>query len=190
MDEFYGDLWGRCYGFETVGLRYFNVFGPRQDPEGAYAAVIPKWIAAMLQGDDVAVNGDGESTRDFCYIVNVVEANLLAALSSREGVTNQVYNIAVGRRTSLNSLYAALRDRLVPYRPALAELAPVYHDFRAGDVRHSEASIAKAEALLDYRPQYQLEDGLDAALQWYLKNLGVADDPGSGQTDPSAVVTR
>jgi UDP-N-acetylglucosamine 4-epimerase len=176
MDEYYGDLWERCYGLETVGLRYFNVFGPRQDPEGAYAAVIPKWIAAMLQGKDVVVNGDGESTRDFCYIANVIEANLLAALSTREGVTGQVYNIAVGRRTSLNSLFAALRDRLGFQRPALADLKPVYRDFRVGDVRHSEASIAKAEAQLGYHPLFQMEDGLDAALEWYLRNLGTDHD--------------
>ena len=172
MDELYADFWGRFYGCESVGLRYFNVFGPRQDPQGAYAAVIPKWIEAMMQGREVTIFGDGESTRDFCYVANVVQANILAATTSNPEAVNQVYNVAVNSRTSLNALFSALQERLAHHYPKVSELKPNYRDFRSGDVRHSEAAITKAEKLLGYKPSHRVEDGLDDALQWYLRHLG------------------
>src|SRR5689334_22601234 len=144
MNELYADVFGRCYGLETVGLRYFNVFGPRQDPDGAYAAVIPKWIAAMLRGETVYINGDGETARDFCFIDNVVQANILAATARNPEAVNRVYNVALGDQTSLNELFGYLRD-LLEARDATFECAPaVYRDFRPGDVRFSRADISKA----------------------------------------------
>lgn len=169
VDELYADVFARAYGTPSVGLRYFNVFGRRQDPEGAYAAVIPRWVAAMIRDQDVVINGDGETSRDFCYIDNVVQANVLAALASSEGV-NQVYNVAYGGRTTLNELFAylaaALGEQGVEYsRP------PRHGDFRAGDVRHSQADVAKARTLLGYAPQYDIRAGLQAAMPWYVRFL-------------------
>ncbi|MBU6401288.1 MAG: SDR family oxidoreductase [Verrucomicrobia bacterium] len=171
IDELYAAVGARCYGLQTVGLRYFNVFGRRQDPEGAYAAVIPKWIAAMVRGEPVAINGDGETSRDFCYIQNVVQVNLLAATADRPEAVNQVYNIALGSRITLNQLFALLRAKLAARNPSLAIPDPVYRDFRPGDVRHSQADISLAQRLLRYAPTHTVEQGLDEALAWYLANL-------------------
>jgi UDP-N-acetylglucosamine/UDP-N-acetylgalactosamine 4-epimerase len=171
IDELYADVIGRAYGLATVGLRYFNVFGPRQDPGGAYAAVIPKWIASMLAGEPVYINGTGETSRDFCYVQNVVQANLLAATTESRAALHEVYNVAVNRRTTLNELFTLLRDRLARDHPALVGSTPTYRDFRAGDVLHSEADIAKAETLLGYRPTHSIEQGLDEALPWYEKSV-------------------
>ena len=168
MNEIYAEVFARCYGMEIIGLRYFNVFGPRQDPEGAYAAVIPRWIAAMIRNEPVLVNGDGKTTRDFCYIANVVQANLKAATTTRPGAANQTYNVAVAERTSLNELLRLLRERLLPRFPHLKSFKPVYQDFRPGDVRHSLADISKARRLLGYRPEYGFARGLDEALDWYV----------------------
>ena len=161
-NELYAGVFARCYGMETAGMRYFNVFGPRQDPEGAYAAVIPRWIRAMLVGEPVEIHGDGETTRDFCYIANVVQANLLAALTQNPAALNQVYNIAVGHSTSLNQLYALLRELLGKRASA------VHRPFREGDVRHSLADIGRAQELLSYAPTHTLESGLREALSWYI----------------------
>ena len=171
VSELYADVFATCYGMESIGLRYFNVFGPRQDPDGPYAAVIPKWVAAMIRRQPVRINGDGRTTRDFCYVANAVQANLLAAATRNPAAVNQVYNVAVNERTSLNELFALLRDRLVPYHPHLRGARPVYQDFRAGDVRHSQADIRKARRLLGFRPTHRIDAGLDAALEWYRRNL-------------------
>jgi len=172
VNELYGEVFARCYGFKTIGLRYFNIFGPRQDPEGAYAAVIPKWIAGMIKNQPIYVNGDGETSRDFCYIDNTVQANLLAATTDNPDAVDQVYNIAVGERTSLNQLYEALRSQLAPRYPHLADARPVYRDFRAGDVLHSLADISKARTLLGYEPTHRIADGLRVAMDWYVNDLG------------------
>jgi UDP-N-acetylglucosamine 4-epimerase len=169
VDELYASVFGRCYGIETVGLRYFNVFGARQDPQGAYAAVIPRFAAAMLEQRPLTIHGDGSTTRDFCYIDNVVEANLLAAMVTDPAALGQVYNVAVGSRMSLDELFRTLRDLIAERHPGLRIPAPVYADFRAGDVRHSEADIGKARRLLGYAPQWDARKGLGAALPWYEK---------------------
>lgn len=169
VNELYADVFARTYGMETIGLRYFNVFGPRQDPDGAYAAVIPKWIAAMIKGEAVSINGTGETSRDFCFVENVVQMNLLAATCEDSAAINQIYNTAVNARTSLNELFAKLHGRLLPHYPHLQDYAPVYRDFRAGDVLHSQADISKAARLLGYGPTHTIDEGLDAALSWYIK---------------------
>jgi UDP-N-acetylglucosamine/UDP-N-acetyl-alpha-D-glucosaminouronate 4-epimerase len=170
VNELYAEVFARCYGLESIGLRYFNVFGPRQDPDGAYAAVIPKWIASLLRGETVYINGTGETSRDFCYVQNAVQANLLAATAERAGAVNQVYNVAVNARTDLNELFALLRDGLAAGKPALKDVQPVYRDFRAGDVMHSQADIGKAERLLGYHPTHTIRQGLEEALEWYKNN--------------------
>ena len=167
VNELYADVFARSYGFATIGLRYFNIFGPRQDPEGAYAAVVPKWTAALLKGDTVYINGDGETSRDFCYIANAVQANLLAATSESAEARNQVYNVAVGDRTTLNALFGLLRDNLAAWGVSPA-VQPIYRDFRAGDVRHSQADIGKAERLLGYTPTHRLAEGVAEAMPWYV----------------------
>jgi UDP-N-acetylglucosamine 4-epimerase len=167
VNELYAGVFQRSYGVETIGLRYFNVFGRRQDPNGAYAAVIPRWVGNLLAGEPCQVNGDGESSRDFTYIDNVVQANLLAALVESAGVTDQVYNVAVGGRTTLNELFSLIRDGLAEHRPKLASAEPIYADFRAGDVRHSLADISKARELLGYNPTRTVFAGLEEALGWY-----------------------
>lgn len=167
MDEIYADVFSRCYEFQTVGLRYFNVFGRRQDPQGPYAAVIPKWIAAMINHEPVVIHGDGETSRDFCYVANVVQANLLAALAEKPDAVNQVYNVAVGGRTTLKQLFELIRKMLLPRFSKLAEYEPEFRDFRPGDVRHSHADISKASRLLGYRPTHTVEQGLEEALKWY-----------------------
>jgi len=171
MNELYADVFGRCYGLETVGLRYFNVFGPRQDPDGAYAAVIPKWIAAMLRGETVYINGDGETARDFCYIDNVVQANILAATADNAEAVNRVYNVALGDQTSLNQLFASLAELLAARDASFDCAPPVYRDFRPGDVRFSRADISKATNLLGFKPTVRVDDGLERALDWYVASL-------------------
>jgi UDP-N-acetylglucosamine 4-epimerase len=169
VNELYADVFARTYGLPSVGLRYFNVFGKRQDPDGAYAAVIPKWIAAMIRGDDVKINGDGETSRDFCFVENAVQANILAATAS-ENALNQIYNVAVNARTSLNFLFEQLAMTLDKHQISYAK-APVYLDFRAGDVRHSQADISKAQKLLGYAPTHTISQGLEVAMPWYVKFL-------------------
>jgi UDP-N-acetylglucosamine 4-epimerase len=181
VNELYASVFARSYGFNTIGLRYFNVFGPRQDPNGAYAAVIPKWIASLIHGAPVYINGDGETSRDFCFIANVVQANLLAAMAvseddtrqllTAESPTNQVYNIAVGNRTTLNDLYSQIKTNLLPLHSNLKAVKPVYRDFRPGDVRHSLADISKAQRLLGYLPTHKTAQGLLLTMPWYTKHL-------------------
>lgn len=177
VNELYAEVFARCYGFASIGLRYFNVFGARQDPDGAYAAVIPCWTRAMLHGEEVLINGDGESSRDFCYVDNAVQANLLAATTRNADAVNQVYNVALNERTSLNALFAIVRDVLAETRPELASLQPGYRDFRPGDVRHSQADIGKAQRLLEYAPTHRLRDGLRIAMPWYLARLAALPAP-------------
>ncbi|HQU47811.1 MAG TPA: SDR family oxidoreductase [Casimicrobiaceae bacterium] len=167
VDELYADVFARCYGVETIGLRYFNVFGARQDPEGAYAAVIPKWVDAMLAGAPVVINGDGDTTRDFCPVANVVQANLLAAVAPLPATADQVYNVALGGRTSLRDLFDILRELLQARHPGLAVPEPRYGDFRPGDVRHSQADVGKARTLLGYEPFVDVRTGLRDAMPWY-----------------------
>ncbi len=171
VNELYSDVFARCYGVESIGLRYFNVFGPRQDPDGAYAAVIPKWFAALLRGEIVYINGDGETSRDFCYVANAVQANLLAAITPAAEAVNQVYNVAVGDRTTLNQLFYAIRDRISQQQPKFGDAKPEYRDFRPGDVRHSQADITKASSLLEYLPTHDINGGLDEASDWYIAEL-------------------
>ncbi|HET7730757.1 MAG TPA: SDR family oxidoreductase [Usitatibacter sp.] len=177
MNELYADTFGRCYGLQTIGLRYFNVFGPRQDPDGAYAAVIPKWIASMLRGEPVYINGDGETARDFCYIDNVVQMNLLCGLTENPEAVGQVYNVAVGDSTSLNQLFASLRGLLSARDAAFECPPPVYRDFRPGDVRFSRADISKAQKLVGFDPTVRAQEGLQRALEWYVARLGPARAP-------------
>jgi len=174
VNELYADVFARCYGLPSIGLRYFNIFGARQDPEGAYAAVIPRWTRAMLLGDVVTINGDGETSRDFCFIDNAVQANLLAAMCDDPEAVNQVYNVAVDDRTSLNRLFDILRAALLDFCPDVRQLRPVHGDFRPGDVRHSRADISKARRLLGYFPSHRIEEGVRAAMPWYVSRLGVA----------------
>jgi UDP-N-acetylglucosamine 4-epimerase len=169
VNELYAEVFARCYAMECIGLRYFNVFGARQDPDGPYAAVIPRWIRALLNGQPVEIYGDGETTRDFCYVKNVVQVNLLAALAPAGEALNQVYNVAVGERTSLNALYTSLRTLLSRHSEQAARAWPRYREFRKGDVRHSLADISKAHRLLGYRPSHDLRRGLEEALPWYVK---------------------
>lgn len=171
VNELYADAFRRSHGSATVGLRYFNVFGPRQDPEGVYAAVIPRFVAAMLRQAPVTIFGDGETTRDFCYVGNVVQANLLAATVAAPEALGQVYNVAVGARMSLNELHATLRDLIAARHPELDIPPPAYAGFRIGDVRHSEADIGKATRLLGYCPQWTARSGLVEALPWYEDHL-------------------
>ncbi len=172
INEIYAQTYAKAYGCESIGLRYFNVFGPRQDPDGAYAAVIPKWIAALLRREPVQINGDGETSRDFCFVANIVQANLLAATTANPDAVSQAYNIAVGERTTLNELFQLLQNGLRRRDPALPEQSPRYQDFRAGDVRHSLADISKAQRRLGYAPEQRVRDGLDLALEWYCRNVG------------------
>jgi UDP-N-acetylglucosamine/UDP-N-acetyl-alpha-D-glucosaminouronate 4-epimerase len=171
VDEIYADVFARCYGFDSIGLRYFNVFGPRQDPNGAYAAVIPTWIVALIRNEPVFINGDGETTRDYCYIDNVVQANLLAAMVEDGTAVNQVYNIALNAKTTLNGLFEMIRSLLVPRFPHVRDLAATHREFRAGDVRASQADIGKAERLLGYRPAWRVKEGLARTINWYVTKL-------------------
>lgn len=169
VNELYADVFARCYGFNTIGLRYFNVFGPRQDPNGAYAAVIPKWTAALLAGEPVYINGDGETSRDFCFVTNAVQANLLAATTENAESRNQVYNVAVGDRTNLNTLFALMRDNLAAHG-VRADTQPVYRDFRSGDVHHSQADLTKSNRLLGYQPVFNITAGIANAMPWYIRS--------------------
>lgn len=168
VNELYADVFARSYGFASIGLRYFNVFGARQDPEGAYAAVIPKWTKALIDGVAVHINGDGETSRDFCYVSNAVQANLLAATTEDPVARNSVFNVAVGDRTTLNALFGLLRDNLTA-SGVKGCVKPVYREFRAGDVRHSQADISKAQRLLGYAPTHRLAEGIVEAMSWYVK---------------------
>lgn len=182
-NELYAAVFARCYGIQCVGLRYFNVFGPRQDPAGPYAAVIPKWIAAMMDNEPVCINGDGSTTRDFCPVANVVQANILAATAASLDAVNTVYNIALGNETSLSELCQMLRKRLLTTHPHLRELRPVQHPFRPGDIRHSRADIGKARRLLGYAPTTTIEKGLDDAVNWNvaMRNKQKAAQPASAE---------
>ncbi len=171
VNELYADVFARCYGTASIGLRYFNVFGPRQDPNGAYAAVIPRWVAALIMDQTLQINGDGETSRDFCFIDNVVQANLLAAMVDDQEAVNQVYNVALNERTSLNQLYDMMRTLLLTQFPHLEEHRPQYREFREGDVRHSQADIAKAKKLLGFQPTHRIDEGLKQAMDWYVAHL-------------------
>lgn len=171
VNELYADVFHRCYGIDSIGLRYFNVFGPRQDPNGAYAAVIPQWVAALIKNQTLHINGDGETTRDFCFVDNIVQANLLSALTDDRAACNEIYNVALNNSTSLNQLYQMMRNLLKDSYPHLRDHRPTYQDFRVGDVRHSQADISKAQALLGYAPTHTVDQGLGEAMDWYKKNL-------------------
>lgn len=171
FNEIYADVFAKTYDYPSIGLRYFNVFGPRQDPDGAYAAVIPKWVAAMLRGEEVFINGDGETSRDFCYIDNAVQANLLAATVEDREAKNRVYNVAVGDQTTLNELYQLIATELKTERPELEIPGPTYRDFRVGDVRHSLADITAAESMLGYQPKHTVDRGLQLANQYYITSV-------------------
>ncbi|MFO7761303.1 MAG: GDP-mannose 4,6-dehydratase [Desulfobia sp.] len=174
-NELYAGVFGSAYGMKTVGLRYFNIFGRRQDPNGAYAAVMPRWFSALINGEDVFINGDGETSRDFCYIDNCIQANILAAVTGGQEALNQVYNVAFGEQTSLNELFYLIRRRVAEFKPEAGRVEPGYRDFRPGDVRHSLADISKARRLLGYEPLYSVADGLEQAARWYWENLN--DNP-------------
>ena len=181
VNELYASVFARCYGMATIGLRYFNVFGARQDPDGAYAAVIPRFVAAMLEERPLTIHGDGSTTRDFCYVANVVQANLLAATTEDPAALSQVYNVAVGDRMSLDELYRTLGNLIGERHPELSIPVPQYADFRPGDVRHSEADIGKARRLLGYNPEWTAREGLIDALPWYEKFAAV--NPSSGNVN-------
>ena len=167
-NELYANVFAKNYDFKTIGLRYFNIFGKRQDPNGAYAAVIPKWVSAMLNNECIHINGDGETSRDFCFIDNTIQMNLLAATTQNDESINQIYNVALNDRTSLNQLHNMIQERLIERVPGLEKKNPIYRDFRPGDVRHSQANIDKAKKLLHYRPKYKISDGMDEAIDWYI----------------------
>ena len=172
VNELYADVFSRCYGMQTLGLRYFNVFGPRQDPNGAYAAVIPRWIDGMISNQPVEIFGDGETFRDFCYVENVLQANLLAATATNPEALNRVYNVALGDRTTLNGLFEMIRVLLAERFEHLQSYKPQYRDFRGGDVRYSQADIGKARSLLGYAPTHRVADGMRAAIGWYIARAG------------------
>lgn len=171
VNELYASVFAKNYDFKTIGLRYFNIFGKRQDPNGAYAAVIPRWIASVLNNEDVYINGDGETSRDFCYIDNAVQSNILAAMTENNEAIDQVYNVALNDRTSLNDLHRMIEDKIIQRVQGLEKKEPIYRDFRPGDVRHSQASVDKAYKLLEYRPKYKISDGLDETIDWYINSL-------------------
>ena len=171
VNELYADVFASTYGFRTIGLRYFNVFGQRQDPEGPYAAVIPQWFAGILRGQQIYVNGDGATSRDFCFIENCVQANLLAACPGSDEAWNTVYNVACGQSTTLSELFILIRDEVARHRPEAASAKPEHRDFRAGDVRHSMADISKAQKILGYAPEYNVRQGLRKAGDWYAAHL-------------------
>ena len=171
VNEHYASVFAKNYDFKTIGLRYFNIFGKRQDPNGAYAAVIPKWISSILNKQSIYINGDGETSRDFCYVDNAVQANILAAMTENNEATDQVYNVALNDRTSLNELYRMIEDSLIKNVQGLEKKEPIYRDFRPGDVRHSQASIDKAKELLGYQPQFRISEGLNEAIGWYINSF-------------------
>jgi len=171
VNELYMGVFQKCYGMEAIGLRYFNVFGKRQDPNGAYAAVMPKWIGQILNGEDVFINGDGETSRDFTYIDNVVQANILAGTTSNQKAYGQAFNTAIGGRETLNNLYDAIKNGIQQELPNLKIKEPIYRDFRAGDIRHSNANIDKMKNLLGYEPTHTLEQGLKESIAWYIQDI-------------------
>ncbi|MFT6778321.1 MAG: UDP-N-acetylglucosamine 4-epimerase [Paraglaciecola sp.] len=172
VNELYAGVFAKTYDFKTIGLRYFNIFGKRQNPNGAYAAVIPKWVSNILNGEEVFINGDGETSRDFCYIDNTIQMNLLAAMTDNDEAADQVYNCALNAKTSLNQLYQMIEDRLIDRVKTLSKKKPTYRDFRAGDVLHSQADISKAVNLLGYAPSHVIAEGLNAAMDWYVDSSG------------------
>lgn len=184
VNELYAEVFARTYDFKAIGLRYFNIFGRRQDPNGAYAAVIPKWIAAMIMNQPVFINGNGETSRDFCYIENAIQANLLAATTEKSAAINQVYNVAVGDRTTLNTLFRVIFEELRARHERLADIKPIYRDFRAGDVSHSQADINKSSTLLQYSPSHNLRAGLTQAIPWYV-NKYQNQNPQINQLQPT-----
>ncbi len=167
-DELFADVVARCYRMPCAGLRYFNVFGARQDPLGPYAAVIPVWVAALMSGADICIFGDGKTSRDFCYVDNAVQANLRAAVVAVPGTGHDVYNVAVGQQTTLDELFYMLRDRVAADYPQAATREPEYRDFRTGDIRHSLADITRARDRLGYAPTHTVQQGLDIAVNWYM----------------------
>lgn len=167
VNELYADVFAKTYGFKSIGLRYFNVFGKRQNPKGAYAAVIPKWIGAMIQGEGIYINGDGETSRDFCFVENAIQMNLLAATAKEESY-NEVYNVALGDRTTLNELFNAIKSTLKNYGVDYSR-EPYYQDFRSGDVRHSQADISKGQKLLGYNPDFEIRQGIAKTVPWFIK---------------------
>jgi len=169
VNELYADVFSKTYGFKSIGLRYFNIFGKRQDPNGAYAAVIPKWTDALIKNQDVYINGDGETSRDFCFIENAIQANILAATAPEEA-KNEVYNVALGDRTTLNDLYAALQSALAA-SGKVNNKTPVYREFREGDVKHSQADISKAADKLGFAPEFRIMEGIAKAMPWYINTL-------------------
>jgi len=171
VNELYASVFAKTYGFKTIGLRYFNIFGKRQDSKGAYAAVIPKWVSAILNKERVLINGDGKTSRDFCYIDNAVQMNLLAATTKSAAAVDQVYNVALNDRTSLDQLHQMIEQRLIQNVTGLERQSPIYQDFRVGDVRHSQANIDKARELLGYRPEYDISRGMNETIDWYIKSL-------------------
>ena len=171
VDELFAENFHQLYGIDTIGLRYFNVFGRRQDPSGAYAAVIPKFAAALIRHEQPIINGDGSNSRDFTYIDNVIQANLLALSTNAPDALNQVYNVAYGERTTLNELFEALRSQFGKFDPAITTLKPIYGPNRPGDIPHSLAGIEKARRLLGYNPEFSVGEGLRLAAEWYFKNL-------------------
>lgn len=171
VNELYGDVFARSYNMEIIGLRYFNIFGKRQDPEGAYAAVMPKWFAGLLNDEEIFINGTGETSRDFCYIDNCVEANLLSACSDNNDAVGQVYNVAYGEQTDLNDLFKLIREQVAAGKPDAADRQATHRDFRAGDVMHSLADISKANKLLGYEPEFSIQEGLKEAAHWYINRF-------------------
>ena len=171
LDELYGGVFHKTYTMQTIGLRYFNVFGKRQDPNGAYAAVMPKWIAQMLNGEDVYINGDGETSRDFTYIDNVVQMNILAGMSENEEAFGEAFNTAAGGRETLNNLYDAIANGLKKRAANLEINEVIYREFREGDIRHSNADISKAKNFLEYEPTHTLKEGLEESLEWYINDI-------------------
>jgi len=171
VNELYASVFAKTYGFKAIGLRYFNVFGKRQDPNGDYAAVIPKWVLAILNKEDLFINGDGQTSRDFCYINNTVQVNLLAATTSNNDAIDQVYNVAYGDSTSLNELHKIIETGLIQRIEGLKKKKPIHRDFRIGDVLHSLADISKAKSLIHYQPSHNINEGLNEALDWYVKSL-------------------
>ena len=171
VNELYADVFARTYKMSTLGLRYFNIFGRRQNPNGAYAAVIPKWFAGLIRAEEIYINGTGETSRDFCYIDNCIQANLLAACTKNKKSLNQVYNIAFGERTTLNELFVLIKENVAKMFPGALQAIPVYRDFRPGDVMHSLADISKANVLLGYEPGFSVKSGLGIVGTWYSANL-------------------
>lgn len=171
VNELYASVFAKIYGFESIGLRYFNIFGKRQDQNGSYAAVIPKWVSAILNSENVFINGDGETSRDFCFIDNAVQINLLAATTESSDATNQVYNVALNDKTSLNQLHHLIQSKLMDHTKGLVNNKPIYRDFRKGDVKHSQADISKAVKLLCYQPKYRIAEGMNETIDWYLRKI-------------------